>query len=453
MRTIIIGAGVVGLAVAEQLSIEGHHVAFIDSDRRKLRDVSDKLDVLAVYGNATSESVLERAGIEQADMLIAVTNTDEVNLIAGMMAKRYGVKQCIIRVRNNELQQDAGILPLADVGVDQVINPEPVIVDALMRMIEIPGAHDLATLGDGDVLMLGFDIAEDSPAAGKKLADLREVSALNAFLILYIVRGEEFIVPKGDDQILPGDNIHLLVSADTVPFVLPIIHRHPLPVKRVIVAGATRIGIALAREFSDRVDRVIMIEPDSQKAEEVANELAKVTVIKGEPTDLSILQEASVDACDLFCAVSDDDRQNMMTALMAKKAKAAQTAVLVSDPAYVTVLDSLGVEIVINPRLVTVGQILEHVRRGLIYSVTRIAESRAEIIELEATEGCAITKGELKHVHFPEGAIVGAYLRDGIMQIPTGDTKIQPHDRVFVFTLPEAVIRIEKLFGAGKNLK
>lgn len=448
MQIVIVGAGIVGRALAEQLSIEGHQVSIIDQNRRSIRELSEKLDVLAITGSGSTPSVLERAGIKTAAMVIAVTDVDEVNIVVGMLAERYGVLHKIVRIRNQEYVQEDSVLQPEDFGIDRVINPEPLIVRALERIIEIPGCLDMASLAGGEVAILGFEIAHDSPAAGKTPAELREVGELNAFLILYIIRNDEVLVPRGGDRIEPGDKVHILVAKDTIPFLVPIIHKHPRATRRVIIAGAGRIGLQLAKTLEDKIDRCVVIEPDASVAEDAANELPHATVLHGDPTDLDVLEEASVDRCDLFCALSDDDQRNMLASLVAKRHGARKAAVVVILPQYVSVLRSLGVETVISPRLATVGEILMHVRRGYIHSVTRIAEGRAEILELEAPDGAPAVGKPVSKLKFPQDALIGAIVRSGFMQIPTGRTRIEAGDLVIVFALPGAIGRIEKLFSA-----
>ncbi|MEM6730597.1 MAG: NAD-binding protein, partial [Myxococcota bacterium] len=241
MNTIIAGAGVVGTALAQQLSNEGHRVTLIDQDRSLLRDMQDRLDVLTLAGNASMPSTLKKAGADQAQMVIAVTSVDEVNLVVGMIANRMGIKTSIVRLRNPEYSGQSCVLPPSELGIDQIINPEPAIVDAIVRMIDIPGATDVATLADDQILMLGFDVDEDSPVAGRTPAELREAGDLDAFLVLYIRRGDTVIVPRGNDRIEPGDNVHLLVSAALVDFIVPVLHRRPPEVKRVVIVGGSRI--------------------------------------------------------------------------------------------------------------------------------------------------------------------------------------------------------------------
>jgi trk system potassium uptake protein TrkA len=452
MNTVIVGAGVVGVALAEQLSQEGHSVGIVDRDRQKIEDINDKLDVLGVTGNAGSPAVLARAGIKAAEMVIAVTDVDEVNLVVGMLSSRMGVKHRIVRIRNKEYVQEDSLLTLAELGVDHVINPEPTIVAALSGMIDIPGTTDYTVLAGGEVLMLGFDLAPDSPVVGRTLAELGEVGDLDAFLFLYITRGDAVMVPKGNDRLQAGDNVHVLVASATVKFLIPLLQAKPVIYDVVIIAGATRIGQDLAEAICDKIERVYLIEADEVLADEAANRLKNVTVLHGDPTDLDLLHEASLEKCDLFCALGDDDQRNMLSVLLAKKHSKTLTAVQVQQPEYVPVMDSLGVEIVINPRLVTVGEILMHLRRGHVHSVTRMAEGRAEIIEMEVSEESAACGKPLKSLKFPENALMGAIVRDGIMRIPNGNSKCEPGDTVLLFALPDAIARIEKLFTKRKWL-
>ncbi len=450
MRIVIVGAGVVGTELAEQLSLEGHQVAVVDQDRRRLKELSDRLDVLGVCGNAGQPSVLERAGIREAEMVIAVTNVDEVNVIVGLIASRLGVAHRIARVRNREYLDPGSVLAPRELGLEQVINPDPAIVGSLTRMIEIPGAVDVATLAGGELLLLGFDIAADSPAAGRTPAELRAAGDLDAFLILDLMRGDELIVPKGSDRLLPGDNVHVLVAEATVPLVLPILQHRPRATRRAIILGASRIGLDFARAIVERVERLVLIEPDAEAAGAAALALAGATVLCGSGTDPTILQEAEVGRCDLFAALSDDDQHNMLAALLARKGGAGKAAVLVHQPQFVPVLDSLGIEIVINPRLVTVGEVLRYVRRGYVRSVTRLQRGRGELIELVAAAGSGAVAAPLKELRFPSGALVGALIRDENVQIPTGQTRIAPGDRVVVYALPPAIAGVERLFAARR---
>lgn len=450
MNIVIVGAGVVGRSLAEQLSVEGHRVSIIDKDRRKIRELGEALDVLSVHGNAGMPSVLQRAGIKSSQMVIAVTDVDEVNLVVGMLATRLGVEHTIVRIRNPEYIQKDGVLSLQELGISHVINPDPAIVEALARMIEIPGSNDIAILAQGKILILGFDIPTDSPAVGLTMAELKALGSLEHFLVLFISRNGAIMVPRGGDQLQANDRVHLLVSSRTVELILPVIHKTIDRNDVVIVSGATRIGVQLARAMEERIEKVVLIEPDRELAEEAAAHLKKTLVLHGDPRSLEVLEEASIEKCDLFCAVSDDDQGNVLAALLAKKYSSTQTAVLVHQPEFVPVLQSLGIHIVINPRLVTVGEILMHVRRGHVHSVTRLTEGRAEIIEMDVPEGSPAVDVMLKEIEFPQNALLGAIIHDGVMRIPNGESVIKAGDTIVIFALPEAIPRIEKLFTKRK---
>ena len=447
MNIAIVGAGVGGHSLAKQFSSEGHRVSVVDRDRNKVKSLGEKLDVLAVHGNAGMPSVLARAGVREAQMVIAVTDVDEVNLVVGMVARRMGVEHTIVRLRNQEYVADSSVLPLNELGIEHVINPDPAIVDTLVRTIAVPGTFHVATLSDGQHVILGVTVPQDSPSAGLTMAQLREIGSQEAFLVLDIIREDRVIVPKGNDTLEPGDTVHILASTDTVQLVPPILYGQPQIVDVVIIAGATRIGIQLGEALQDRVERVVLVEPDPGAAEEAASVLPRVNVLLGEPTDLDVLEEASLERCDLFCAVTEDDQLNTMSALLARRHSETYAAVLVHEPDYVPVLHSLGMQLVINPRLATVGEILRYVRQGHIQSVTRLAHGYAEILEMEVPDGSPAVRAPLKALRFPQNALLGAIVHDGVMRIPTGESHIQPGDTVVVFALPDAIGSIEKLFS------
>lgn len=446
MNITIIGAGVVGHSLAEQLSAEGHRIAIVDRDRGKLRSIGEKLDVLCVQGNAGAPEVLRRAGIERSEMAIAVTDVDEVNLVVGMLAAKFGVKHKIARIRDQGYFGEGAVLSLGALGIDQVINPDPLIVDTMVRTIQIPGSYHIATLAGGQLCILGFIIPPDSPAAGLSLSELRARGEMDTFLVLDISRGDEVIIPKGSDTIEPGSTIHVLCLAASAHLVPPIIHATPQIVDTVIIAGASRVGVQLAEAIEGTIDRVVLIEPDGALAEEAAAHLTGTLVVHGDPADTDVLDEASLETCDLFCALADDDQQNIMSSLVAKRRSPTIAAVLVHRTEYVSVVRSLGIEMVINPRQVTVGEILMHVRRGLVQSVTCLAQGRAEILEMEVPERSPALKGPLKDLGFPQHSLLGAIIRNGDINIPTGESQMVVGDRIVVFALPDAIPGIEKLF-------
>jgi len=452
MNILIVGAGVVGSNLAEDLSMAGHQVSIVDRDQAVMRRCSERMDVLAITGDGGSPSVLKRAGIADAEMVIAVTSVDEVNLVICLLANQFGVKHKIARIRNEEYSGPDAAFDARTIGIDSIISPEGVIVEELLNVLEIPGSSDVATFADGKVLLITFVVGEDAPLAGKRLMDLREAASMAAFLVVALIRNEQTIIPKGDDTIEAGDHIAVMVNADTLPLFLPLIQRRVQPAKRVIISGADLVGLRLARELEKRIDKVVLVERDAQKAEEAARALPETLVLHGEATEPELLREADAERCDFFMALSRDDDYNLLSSLMARRQKVARVACLSISPSYVPVLTSIGLDVVVNPRLVTVGEILRYVRQGPVHTVTRLKESEAEVLEMEVVNKSRAISRPLKELAFPAGAILSAVMRDGEMHIPGGDFQLIAGDVVIVFALPHAIPKIEKFFAKRRFL-
>ena len=452
MRVLIVGAGVVGSNLAEELSDSGHDVSVIDADSHLVSRLKERMDVLTIEGNGAQPSVLRRAGIADAEMVIAVTNVDEVNLVICMVANKLGVKHKIARLRNDEYTSKDAVLTPSEVGIDTVINPESIITETLARILEIPGSTDVSAFAEGQVLAVTFDICAGAPIAGKKLLELGQMVDTRTFLIAAIFRGEVPMVPRGDDRIEVGDHVVVLAKADAMDQVLPLVQPVVKPVERIVIYGASLVGRQLAKTLQDRLARVVLIEPDKDLARRAAEELKKTLVLHGEASDPDVLSEADTDHCCFFLALSRDDEANLLAALMARRAHARRVAVLTQEPRYVPILSNIGMDVVLNPRLVTVGEILRYIRKGEIHMVTRFKESEAEVMELEAMKGSKVTKKPLKEIEFPNGSIIGAVMRESQMVIPDGNCQIGDGETVLVFALPEAIAKIEKLFSKRKLL-
>lgn len=451
MRILIVGAGVVGSNLASELSASGHVVCVIDDDHRRVRDLNEHLDVLAVDGNGAQPSVLRRAGVEEAEMVIAVTNIDEVNLVICMLAQRFGVKHKIARLRNDEYSGPKATLRPEELGIDTIINAEAILTSKLLRILDTPGATDCALFADGYAQLLTFDICQESPIAGLKLKDVRAMAQAFSFLVAAIFRGERSIVPRGDDEIRAGDHIAVICKPEATALVLPLMQKSVQPVERVVIYGAHKIGRDVAEALQGKLERVVLIEPNEQAAEEAAAELRDTLVLCGDPADPDILREADLAHCDYFLALSDDDQANLLAALLARHRGAKHTAVVSKDPNYLPILSGIGMEVVLNPRLATVGAILTHIRSGQVHGVTRIKESEAEILEIEADKGAPVTQKSLKDLEMPDGSLLVAALRDGEMVIPDGSFKLQAGETALVFALPGAIGRIEKLFAKRRR--
>jgi len=449
MKILIAGAGIVGANLAEQLSIEGHEISLVDNDPEVLRPLTDKLDVLTVQGSASSPSTLKRAGIDSAEMVIAVTRSDEVNMIVCALAAAKGVPVKIARVRNEELTGDDPLFNPKDFGIDRAINPEKIAVEYIMKYIDTPGATDVADFAGGRVLMRGFMVSEDMPIANCQLFDLRAMEASKGVLIVGIYREGALSIPnKGNVVIRPGDNIFAVMARESLEPFLTLLNRQRGETRKLVIYGATLTGVTLAAQMEQQVDNIVIIENDAARARQASQKLAATLVVHGEGTDTDTLREAGVSAADYFVAVSEDNEDNLMASLLAKKEGARRAIVLTTEPRYISVLKSIGLEVVINPRLITAGIILQHVRKGRVLSAIPIRDSEAEVLELEAVAG---TKGVGRPLHkvykkFVGGSIIGAITRNGELIIPDGNSVIQPGDNVIVFALPDAISDVEHLF-------
>ena len=447
MKIIIVGAGAVGFNIANQLSQEGHDISVVEENPELVQKITEKLDVFVVAGNGSSPSVLETAGARDAHMVLAVTNSDEVNIIVCILANQYGCKIKIARIRNNELTSKNSLLKGNWFCVDHMINTEQILVDSLIKIIETPGATFAIDFPIGDILLRGFHVPDDAPIAGKKFSELEGIEYTDSFLIVSVQRNGEMIIPTSETEILPDDDIFVLVSKMGLPYFLPMVNRRADEVERVIIYRTSRTGIQLAKRLEDSSINVTMIEPKKEKAEMAAAELEDTIVLHGDATDIDLLKEATIEDTDFFIALSEDAQTNLLTSLLAKKHGAKKTIVLTNEPALVPIINQVNVDVVVNPRLITASAILQHVRRGQILSIAKLGDSEAEAIELVAEEGSEIVKKQLNKIRFPKRSTLGAIVRNGTMRLPKGIKAINPGDSVIVFTLPDAIEKVQALFS------
>ena len=449
MNVVVVGAGAVGLNLAQQLSHEGHDVAVVEQCADAADEMRDRLDAIVVCGEGSDPQTLEQAGIRAADMVVAVTDCDEVNVVVCLLADRFGVQRKIARVRATELSGANALFPDRPLPIDLMVNPEEHTVGLVLKMIETPGAVDVADFAGGEILLRGFDVPSDAPIANRKLAELRAAWEGEAFLVAGILRDGEVIIPSGEDVVRPHDEIFVIASRHTLPLLLPMVNRRSIEARRVIIYGGGRGGICLASALEERGLDVVVIEPDMARAEAAAAELERALVLRGQATEAELLDEADVETADFFIGAFEDDEPNLLAALVAKKNGARRTIVITSEPDYVPIMKSIDIDAVVNPRLVTVGAILRHVRRGRILSVAKLTESGAEAVESIAPAGSPIVGRPLRETKMPRGAIIGAIWRENEVVIPTGDTVVGPGDRVVAFVLPDAVDRVQALVSAG----
>jgi trk system potassium uptake protein TrkA len=452
MKILIIGAGAVGFSIAKQLSKEGHDISVVDENPKLIRKITEKLDVSVIAGNGTSPSVLEAAGVQEAHMVLAVTTSDEVNIVACILASKYGngKKIKIARIRNSEFTGNKSIFKHNGFCVDHMINPEQIIVESIIKIIEAPGATFAVDFPIGDVILRGFHVPDDAPLVGLKFSELEDIEYTDSFLIVYIQRDDEMITPSHSTTILPDDNIFVLISKIGLPYFLPMVNRRADEVEKVIIYKASRTGMLLAERLENSPIAVTIIEPEKDKAEMAAASLRSAVVLHGDATEIDVLKDAAVEITDIFIALSENEQANLLTSLLAKKNGAKKTIVLTNEPELVHIINQVDVDVVVNPRLVTAGAILQHVRRGQILSIAKLGDSEVEAIELIAESGSEIVKKPLQKIRFPKKSILGAIVRNGTMLLPKGIDIIHPGESVIVFTMPDAIERVQALFSSNK---
>ena len=448
MRIIIIGAGEIGITIARKLSQEKKDVTLIEQDEVRLRTIEESLDVQTIIGSGSKPDTLKAAGIESADMLVAVTRIDETNMIACLIADTYNPKAIkIARIRNQDYVVDGHLLAEGRLPIDHHINPERMACSKILRLLEIGSATDVIDFAQGRVNLIGVRMTADSPLVGHRFSELGTIYPDRQVLFGMICRGSRAIIPKGGDRILNEDLLYAVTQPINIPSALMFASKKMYPARRVMIAGGSMIGLLLAQGLEERGDSAKLIERDAQRCEELSDILPRTVVLHGEPTDSALITEENIENLDAFIAVSDDEEENILAALLAKQLGAKTTYALTNKLTYMTLIKALGVDVVISPNSMAINSILHLIRKGRILSATTIGdeEAEAEALEFVAHESMDIVGRPLKKIRFPRGALVGAIVRDEGITIPMGDDVILPNNRVILFATKEAVPDVERV--------
>lgn len=444
MKIIIVGAGEVGFHIAQKLSEENQDVVLIDKDPEKVKRITENLDIQALLGSGTSPEMLKNSGIQDAGMLVAATDSDEVNLIACMLARnlnQYILK--VARVRNPEYLEENELFSQGPFGIDQIINPESVMVETIRNLMMVPGASDVIDFEGGRVKLIGFTVKPDSPLVDRQLLSFKGMEG--KVLLGAIVRGEQVIIPHGGDIIQADDLVYVVVRSDELPTIFKFFDVKSEGLRRVIIVGAGQTGTALATALDQTKINVKIIDKDNQRCAALAEKLERVIVINGDGTDRDLLQEENISNVDFLVAVTGDEESNILISLQAKGLGAKKTITRISKLSYIPLVSAIGIDTVVSPRLSAIRAILQYIRRGKIISVAPLKGEHAEAIEAEALETSDIVDKPLASVKFPKGALVGAIIRGDEIIIPRGDSLIKVKDRLIIFALQEVIPKLQKL--------
>lgn len=451
MKVIICGAGQVGWQIARHLSSEKNDVTVVDNNAELVARATDTLDVGGVTGFASYPDILARAGANDADMIIAATFSDEVNMVTCQVAHSvFSIPRKIARLRSQSyLEVIYSDLYQSDhLPIDVVISPELEVAKTALQQIESPSTFDTEPFLDGKAKLIGIELDEDCPVLNTPLRQLSELFSTLRAVVVGIRRNGRLFTPSPDDQLYDDDQIYVVLHSEDLSRGLEIFGKTVKKRERIIILGGGNVGlrVAMTLEQSGERIRTKMIEMNRECAERAADALARTIVLHGDGLDMEMLHEANIDNADALLALTSDDKTNMLGCARAKAEGVPMTVALVNDPSLTELKDALGIDAFINPRSTTVSSILRHIRHGRVKEVYSIGDAEAEVIEAQVLNSSPIAGMKVRNIEFPEGALLGAVQKGENVIRPDGETKIEDGDTVVIFCLSEDVAKVETLF-------
>ena len=450
MRVIVCGAGRVGVGIARRLSRENNDVTVVDQSKQLIRKVAERLDVRGVVGNGAYPETLEEAGAREADMIIAVTYSDEVNMVSCQIAHSlFNVPTKIARVRAQAYLDPrySDLFTRNHMPIDVIISPEREVSEAIMQRMTTPGAFELKSFVDGRVWAVGVKLREDCAIINTPLRQVAELFPDLKITIVAIKRGEKMWRAHADDQLEPEDQIYFIADRNDVTRALEIMGEVARQARRVIIVGGGNIGLFVAKGLEKLGNmKIRLIEQDRKRAETIAEDLERTIVLEGDGLDRAILREAGVSEAETVVAVTDNDQVNILTSVVAKREGARRSMALINDQDYGPVSEAVGIDRFVDPRATTISTILQHIRRGRIKGVYSISDGAAELVDAVALETSPLVNKPLRDAPLPEGVMIGAVYRDGEVLMPSGDTVINAGDRIVLISMRENVKDVEQMF-------
>lgn len=448
MKVVIVGAGEVGYHIASRLALENKDVVVVDKNPDAIRRVAEDIDVQTLTGSGSSPAVLEEAGVHEAEILLAVTNSDETNLVACLVCDLISPStKKLARIRGADFDRFYDTFREQTPHIDTVINPDIEVVKTIHSLMRVPGAVDVGQFADGRIKFVGVYLEPGSGLAGVQLADLPRHLGDRRPLIAAVVRDEELIIPTGRDRLLPGDLIYFISEDSRLTEALSVFGKHAKPVKRVLIIGGGRIGYRLAALLEEKNIYCKIIERKAERCAVLAERLNKAVVLHGDGSDQGLLSEENVGDIDVVISLTNDEETNILASLLATRLGAGKAITKISKFSYFPLMTAIGIEQVVSPRLSAINTILQHIRRGKVLSAISLKGEQAEAIEAVALETSDIVSKPLKRISFPKGAIVAGIIRKDEIIIPSGDSIIEPDDHIIIFAHRRAVPAIEKILS------
>jgi len=450
MKVIICGAGQVGWQIARHLSGEKNDVTVVDFNPELVRRATDTLDVQGIVGFASYPDVLARAGARDADMIIAATHSDEVNMVTCQVAHSvFSVPRKIARLRAQSYLDAiyADLYRRDHLPIDVVISPEKEVAEAALQRLAAPATFDTESFMGGRAQLLGIVLEEDCPVLNTPLRQLSELFSTLRAIVVGVRREERLFAPEPGDQLFERDRVYVFVHTEDLNRTLEIFGKTTRKQERVVIIGAGNVGLAVALALENRTERMRakVIEKNRTRAERAADALERTIVLNGDGMDIDTLLEAGVDRADAVLAVTDDDKTNLLVAVRAKQAGAKMSVALVNDPTLVPLMGALDIDAYINPRATTVSSILRHVRHGRVRAIYSIGDAEAEVIEAQVLSTSPLAGRLIREIEFPEGVLVGALMKGDKVERPRGDLRVEEGDIIVLFAMAKDVPEVERL--------
>ncbi len=450
MKIIICGAGQVGWQIARHLAIEKNDVTVVDNNAELVARATDTLDVQGVAGFASYPDVLDRAGARDADMIIAATHSDEVNMVTCQVAHSvFSIPRKVARLRSQAYLTAiySDLYRRDHMPIDVVISPEREVAEAALRRLAAPAAFDIQAFLGGKAQLIGIDLDEDCPVINTPLRQLTDLFSTLRAIVVGVRRDGRLFAPDPDDQLFAHDQIYLFCHAEDLNRALEIFGKTNKKQERVVIIGGGNVGLAVARALENRTERVRakIIEKSRKVAERAADTLERTIVLNGDGMDNGLLEEAGIDRADAVLAVTDDDKTNILASVRAKAAGADMAICLINDPTLSSLMSTLKIDAYINPRATTVSSILRHIRHGRVREVYSIGDAEAEVIEAQVLSTSPIAGQQIRDIDFPEGVRVGVILKGEVVVRPTGSTRIEEGDIITIFSMADDVPEVERL--------
>ena len=451
MKIIIAGAGEVGSHLAKLLSNESNEITVIDSNQERLEALRNNTDVITVEGNPSAIKVLQEAGAASADLFIAVnpSQSQDVNIVSAMLAKKLGSKRATARINNEEYLSYENKYLFTEMGIDLLFYPEKIAAGEIMDLLKRTASSDSLDFARGKLHMAVFKLEEESPLIGMNMAEFSELAAKEGlkFRVVAIARHNDTIIPKFDTKFKYHDLVFIISKREGMDMLMQYVGKQNIEVNNVMILGGSPIGEMLAKQLAKQIDTVKIIEMNRDKCKELSENLPdNVIVVNGDGRNSDMLLEESIKEYDAFVAVTNNTETNILACVAAKRLGIPRTIAEVENLEYIKLAESIGVDAVINKKLITAGRIFKFTLSNKVRFVKYMSGTNAEVLEFIVAPDTKITKVPLKDMNFPRNAIIGGIIRGNESYIAVGDTQIQAYDRVAVFALPEAVKEVDKFF-------